>query len=276
VADVSGRHAFTVVSNTLQFQIVGPGNPGPLDHIAISPTVSSIGSGSSEVYTVQGFDASNNSLGDVTAATSFAISPNGSCNGPICTATALGVHTVTATNAGKTATATLTVGTATNVVAVWVGLANTDDAGIRFDLKAILTKSGSQIGSGQLGSVTAVGSIGFNKATLHKIPIFSSLGPVNAGDAVAVEVLVRNSCAKSGKNAGTARLWYNGTKIDTGTSRDAGSRLDPAGAGSTLYFLRSGFMLAPVSGSTRTSIDKLAGPKCGPYQSFGVWNTANP
>jgi hypothetical protein len=276
VADISGRHSFTVLSNTLQFVVAGPGNPGPLDHIAITPADSSIGSGGAEIYSVQGFDAANNSLGDVTATTAFAISPNGSCSGPVCTATSLGVHTVTATNAGKHATATLTVGTATNVVAVWVGLANTDDTGIRFDLQAIVSKNGSQVGTGQLGSVTAAGSIDFNKATLHKIPIFSALGPVGPGDVLSVEVLVRNACARSGKNVGAARLWYNGAKVDAGASRDAGSRLDPAGAGPTVDFLRSGFTLAPLPGAARASIDKPAGPKCGPYQSFGIWRTGTP
>ena len=60
---------------------------------------------------VEAFDAFNNSLGDVTAGTSFAITPDGSCPGAgaSCSATAVGAHTVTATYAGKTDTSTLTV-----------------------------------------------------------------------------------------------------------------------------------------------------------------------
>src|SRR5207247_3716903 len=51
----------------------------------------------------------NNSLGSVTANTTFTIAPDGSCTGATCTASVGGAHTVTGTDAGKTGTATLTV-----------------------------------------------------------------------------------------------------------------------------------------------------------------------
>src|SRR5262249_55675245 len=58
----------------------------------------------------EAFNASNASLGDVTAGTTFTISPTtGSCAGATCSATAPGVYTVTAMYSGKTTTATLNV-----------------------------------------------------------------------------------------------------------------------------------------------------------------------
>jgi hypothetical protein len=274
VGAVTGRNSYSIVSNTLQFVIGGPGAAGPVDHIVIGPSSSSIGTGGTEFYTAQGFDASNNSLGDVTSATTFTITPNGSCSGATCTAATSGSHTVTGTLATKTATATLTVAPVSNVVKVWVGLANSDDVGIRFDLKAVVTKNGSPVGSGQLGSVSG-GSSNFNTAVLDTIPIVLAGGPVgvSGGDTLNVEVLVRNACSRSGKSTGTARLWIDGAPRDSGATRDAGSRLSPSPETptSTLYFLRSLFKLGTTPGSSRTIIDRQAGPKCAPYQSFGTW-----
>ncbi len=82
---------------------------GSLDHIVISPSSSTVSAGVSQSYTVEAFDAFNNSLGDVTAGSSFGITPNGSCTGASCSATVIGAHTVTATYAGKTDTSALTV-----------------------------------------------------------------------------------------------------------------------------------------------------------------------
>src|SRR5205823_1583215 len=75
----------------------------------LSPASASISSGGSQAYTAQGRDQYDNSLGDVTAATTFTIAPNGSCTGATCTASTAGAHTITGTDAAKTGTATLTV-----------------------------------------------------------------------------------------------------------------------------------------------------------------------
>ena len=106
-------------------------NPAALDHIAISPKTSTIGSGGSQIYSVTGFDQFNNSRGDVTGSATFAISPDGSCNNATasCTATALGAHTVTATVSGKTDTATLTVQAVATKLAFTLG-AQTMTAGV--------------------------------------------------------------------------------------------------------------------------------------------------
>jgi len=83
---------------------------GQLDHIVLSPATATISPGGSQTYTAMGFDQNNNSLGNVTSATTFSISPDGSCTGATCTASVAGPHIVTGNDSGKTATATLTVG----------------------------------------------------------------------------------------------------------------------------------------------------------------------
>jgi adhesin/invasin len=244
-------------------------NPGPVDHLVISPPSSSIAVGGSQFYTAEAFDAADNSRGDVTAATTFTMTPSGSgtCTASTCTATSAGMRTVTGTHAGKTGQASLTVGAPGNLVRVWVGLTNSDDVGIKFDLEARVTKGGA-VASGRLGGV-AGGSSAFNNALLYAIPLSgAAITGLSPGDSL--EVLVRNACSGSGKSSGRARLWFNGAKIDTGPARDAGSRLDAASGGSTIDFLRSGLALGAV-GSARTSIDKAVGARCGPFQSFGTF-----
>jgi Bacterial Ig-like domain (group 3)/Bacterial Ig-like domain (group 1) len=97
----------TLESNAVQ---VSWTNPGPLDHITINPSASIIAPGGTQSYTTQGADVFGHSTGDVTAATVFSISPDGSCNAANCTATSTGPHIVTGTDNGKTAQATLQVG----------------------------------------------------------------------------------------------------------------------------------------------------------------------
>ena len=83
--------------------------PGPLDHIVVAPATASIAAGGSQAFTATGYDAYGNSLGDVTSATTFSISPSGSCTGASCGATTVGSYTVTGTDSGKSATASLSV-----------------------------------------------------------------------------------------------------------------------------------------------------------------------
>ncbi len=86
--------------------------PGPLDHITLTPTSASIVAGGSRSFSVEGFDASGLDLGDVTTATDFTITPDGSCGGATCTASKAGDHTVTASDGTATATARISVGPA--------------------------------------------------------------------------------------------------------------------------------------------------------------------
>jgi len=108
-ATVTGPHTVTGTNagktGTASLQV----DPSAVDHIVVSPATATIAAGGSQAYTAEGFDAANNSLGDVTAATTFSIGPNGSCTGATCTATVSGAHTVTGNDGGKTATASLNV-----------------------------------------------------------------------------------------------------------------------------------------------------------------------
>ena len=86
-------------------------NPGGLASIVISPSTSSISAGGSQAYTAMGFDSHSNSLGDVTGATTFSITPNGSCSGASCGSNTAGPHTVTGTDGSASDTASLQVNT---------------------------------------------------------------------------------------------------------------------------------------------------------------------
>jgi len=163
--------------------------------------------------------------------------------------------------------------TALSPAKLWVGLKNSDDVGIRFDLKADIYKNTTLIGSGGLSSVGG-GSSGFNRAQLDSIPLSLTSGPVAVfpDQTLSIVVSVRNACSGSGKNSGTARFWYNGQAIDTGASRDAGSRFDATiGTSTENYFLRAGSALSTTAGSSKTSVDVSAGAKCSAFKPFGSW-----
>lgn len=92
-----------------RYPFVPPTVPPTLTRLRLTPASQTIVAGGSQTYTATGLDASGNSLGDVTAATTFSISPDGSCTKNTCTATNAGTHTVTANDGGNTGTATLMV-----------------------------------------------------------------------------------------------------------------------------------------------------------------------
>lgn len=108
-ASAPGPHTITGSNGTMTATASLTVTPGALDHITVSPASATIAAGGNQTYSAAGFDRFNNSLGDVTAATTFSIAPNGSCTGATCTATVAGTHTVTGNNGGRTATATLVV-----------------------------------------------------------------------------------------------------------------------------------------------------------------------
>ncbi len=108
-ATMAGAHTVTATDGAKTATASLTVTPGSLDHLVLSPASATISAGASQAYTAHGADASGNDLGDVTAATSFSIAPDGSCTGASCTATVAGAHTVTATDSGKTGTASLGV-----------------------------------------------------------------------------------------------------------------------------------------------------------------------
>jgi Domain of unknown function (DUF5050) len=103
----AGQHSVTV-------------KPGPLASLALSPAAATIVSGGSQAYTAQGSDAYGNSRGDITGATKFKISPNGSCTGATCTAAAPGPHIVIGTRKKITSTAALAVTAPAGTHLYWI------------------------------------------------------------------------------------------------------------------------------------------------------------
>jgi hypothetical protein len=91
---------------------------GALSALALSPGTSTMDAGASRTFTAQGRDAGGNSLGDLTAGTTFSIAPDGSCAANVCTATTAGPHTVTANRPNAAGTAALQVVPAAPVVSV--------------------------------------------------------------------------------------------------------------------------------------------------------------
>src|SRR5207248_1070803 len=85
---------------------------------------------------------------------------------------------------------------------VWIGLKNSDDVGVKFDLLAEIFKDGTLVSSGQLNTF-AGGSSGFNNAHLATIALnsFSSVD-FPAGSQLQLKVSVRNACVGSGHNSG--------------------------------------------------------------------------
>lgn len=149
----------------------------------------------------------------------------------------------------------------------WVGLKNSDDIGIKFDLKAEVYKGIDLIGSGELTSVPG-GSSGFNNAKLNSIPLALTVPvPIQSGDQLSIKLYVRNACSGSGKNSGAARLWYN----DSAANSHFDATID---AIVNNYYLLDGFLLGlnPGLGPKKT-IDIAAGSKCSPFKLFGTWNT---
>jgi hypothetical protein len=150
---------------------------------------------------------------------------------------------------------------------VWIGLANSDDVGIKFDLRGEVYLNGTQlVGSGELASAIG-GSSGFNNAKLDSIPL-TLTAPVNLapGDTLSIKLLVRNACSGSGKNSGRARLWYDDAA--------ANSRFDATIDATVDYYLRDAFALATTPGpGPKKTINVQAGAKCSAYKPFGTWTT---
>ena len=91
----------TVTASITGAQINIAVDPGPVDHVVISPSTASILATETQLYLAEGFDAGNNDLGDFTSVTDFSI-VGGTCvavpvSGPnnTCSAVTVGNHTVT-------------------------------------------------------------------------------------------------------------------------------------------------------------------------------------
>ncbi len=166
---------------------------------------------------------------------------------------------------------------------VWIGVRDKADYGLRIDLLAELFVNGVPAGQGLLTNLLT-GHPGFSSALFYTIPV----APVDApsGATLDLKVSARRACSGSGINTGTARLWFNGQPVDSGTGADAGSRVGATTAGQTGYlFLRDGFTLDPTAGpggasnaSSDVTLDNSV-PCTGagrPYTAFGTWSITVP
>jgi len=149
---------------------------------------------------------------------------------------------------------------------IWIGLANSDDVGIRFDLRAEVYRNSTElVAAGELASV-AGGSSGFNNAHQYTVNLWQVPGSIlNPGDTLNVVLYTRNACTGSGKNSGRARLWYN----DSAANSQISVNLDPSA-----FYLLNGFTLGAVVGQgPRMTIDVQAGAQCSAYKPFRSWST---
>jgi peptidoglycan/xylan/chitin deacetylase (PgdA/CDA1 family) len=108
-AGAAGTHTVTGTNGTVTANATLTVTAGPIAKIAVSPQSAMIGSGGTQSYSVEGFDAFGNDAGDLTSKTSFGITPDGSCEGAVCTASHHGGHTVKATYEGLSDQAALEV-----------------------------------------------------------------------------------------------------------------------------------------------------------------------
>ena len=141
---------------------------------------------------------------------------------------------------------------------------------IRFDIRAKVYRSSTQlVGSGQSTSVSG-GSSGFNNAKQDTIALTSAGGVrFMPGESLSIKIYIRNACSGSGKNAGTARVWFDDSSANSRFSASIGT--------SKTYFLREVFALATTAGvGPKKTIDVAAGAKCSPYKTFGAWSITIP
>jgi hypothetical protein len=159
---------------------------------------------------------------------------------------------------------------------VWIGLRNSDDVGSKFDVRAVVLKNNTPIGSGQLDSVSG-GSSGFNNARLDTIPLSMASGvDFASGDVLSITLSVRNACSGKTHNSATARLWFNDGR--------ANSRFDVIIDGSPNgFYLRDGFTLSNSAGpGPQKTIDVFVdsqAPCSGtgrPFKPFGTWSYTLP
>ena len=141
-ADDAGKTAATSLTITA----------GVLASIAISPLNASVSADvGSQAYTATGFDAFANSLGDVTADTTFTIDGD-ACPAAVCSSTLATGHDIAADDAGKTAATSLTI-TAGVLASIAISPLN---ASVSADVGSqAYTATGFDAFANSLGDVTA-------------------------------------------------------------------------------------------------------------------------
>ena len=109
--------------------------------------------------------------------------------------------------------------------------------------------------------------------------------PVLVPDGAQLEfrLSARRTCSGGGHAAGTVLLWYDGRALDSGSARNAGSRLGATrGSRTTTNFaMRFGLGLSDTAGTAKTSVAVALNSKetCTAgrsYVPFGTWTTSLP
>ena len=164
----------------------------------------------------------------------------------------------------------------------WIGLKNSDDVGLRVDVRAQVLVNGEVAATGELLNVSS-GSSGFNNALLQSIAMSLSDGAVEVPRfaVLSLRLETRRTCSGGGHNAGIVREWFNGAAIDSGPQRDAGSRVTATIGGQTVaFFQRQLFLLLPDAGNLRLSVDAGVNSSVScparPYVPFGGWSIVMP
>jgi hypothetical protein len=169
---------------------------------------------------------------------------------------------------------------------VKIGLKKAKDAGILFDLKAVVKRNGNEVSSGELLGVPGGGK-GFENAILRTIPLTVPTETFVGGDNISLKVLVRNSCLASPQPSGVARLWYDDS------SQSQVNEIGATAALPTLYMVRGDDDedencdherdrgdLSTSTGTKKKKRDvkvQAPVPTCdGPYRSFGKWSGTVP
>jgi hypothetical protein len=176
--------------------------------------------------------------------------------------------------------------TALGPATAWIGVNNSDDVGLRVDLLAeVLLKAGTtvtKVGQGQLDNQTT-GSSGFSNAGLKSIPIGLIGDPmvVRPGSELQYRLSTRRTCAPAGHASGTVAFWYNGRAVDSGSTRDAGSRVAATVGGvAGAFFMHPGLALNATAGTARTLTNvPLNSAQACPGRGFtpiGTWTGALP
>jgi hypothetical protein len=151
--------------------------------------------------------------------------------------------------------------------ALQVGLRNSDDVGLRVDLRAELLVDGTLVSAGSLASV-GTGSSGFNNArrnlfNLDRFAPYPLLGP----SVFTLRLLARNACTGSGKNSGSIRLWLNDFSALSAAVIVIGDH------GHVAFLAKDGGFLRAANGP-RQWIDVAVGAKCGQWRPIGSWSGA--
>ena len=223
-ATIAGAHTVTgangASSNDASLSVIA----GGVDHLTLSPASASISAGGSKAYTAVGFDQYDNSIGDVTAGTTFSIAPDGSCNAATCTASAVGAHTVTGTNSGKSGTASLQVdsGTLAHITI------SPSSATITAGSSQAYTAQGFDAANNPLGDVTAStsftiapdGSCTGNSCTATSAGPHTVTGNDGGQTATATLTITAASLDHLALSPATATISAGGSQAYTAQGRD--------------------------------------------------------